>query len=424
MRKSIAWFFVLMVSAAMLFAAGEQEGGGADEVTTLRVWGWLFSQGEGPVLRDLIAEFDESREDVVVEIMEIPWNQARDQILVMSQAGDVPDLIGVNRNWLLEFISLGLIADLTPYVERVPGLRTQFFEAVRGEYDGRVWVMPYSGGNSALVYNKTLFDELGLEPPTTMDEFVEIGRQIADPASNRFATQFGISEANTTGANVCNIGPILYSFGGAYIENRRAAFNGPAGVAALEWMIELERSGIAAPGSTTVDARGMREMMAGNIAAMTFDGAWGTPFYTNYPEIEIGVAPMPRGANVGTVVNIANWGIAEQSENKEEAWDLLSFLMEPENMLRLFREADAMPIIPEYAQLPEFAEKAGFLDTLAASDNYFQTGSVPRESELYRIVVRAYQEAFLGVKSPQEALDDAAAEYDAILAEFFSQTRS
>lgn len=421
MRKSIFAILVMLFSVAMAFAGGGQEGGGADEVTTLRVWSWLFTQGEGPVLRELIQEFDDSREDLVVEIMEIPWNQARDQILVMSQARDMPDLIGVNRNWLLEFISLELIEDLTPYVDQVSGLRTQFFEPVRGEYDGRVWVMPYSGGNSALVYNRTLFDELGLEPPTTMDEFVEIGRQIADPAANRFATQFGLSEANTTGANVTNIGPILYTFGGSYIDGQRAAFNSPEGVAALEWMIELERSGIAAPGSTSVDSRGMREVMAGNIAAMTFDGAWGTPFYNNYPEIEIGIAPMPRGANVGTVVNIANWGIAEQSENKEEAWDLLAYLMEPENMLRLFREANAMPIMPEYAELPEFAARSGFLETLARSDNYFQTGSVPRESELYRIIVRAYQEAFLGVKTPQQALDDAAAEYDELLSEFFAQ---
>jgi multiple sugar transport system substrate-binding protein len=412
----------MVFSAAMLFAAGGQEEDGPGDVTTLRVWSWLFTQGEGPVLRELVEEFDESREDLVVEIMETPWNQARDQILVMSQAGDMPDLIGVNRNWLLEFISLEMIEDLTPFVEQVPGLRTQFFEAVRGEYDGRVWVMPYSGGNSALVYNKTLLDELGLEPPTTMDQFVEIGRQIADPSSNRYATQFGISEANTAGANVCNIGPILYSFGGSYVENERAAFNSPEGVAALEWMIELERSGIAAPGSTTVDARGMREVMAGNIAAMTFDGAWGTPFYNNYPDIEIGIAPMPRGENVGTVVNIANWGIAEQSENKEEAWDLLAYLMEPDNMLRLFREANAMPIIPEYAELPEFSDKAGFLETLAQSDNYFQTGSVPRESELYRIIVQAYQEAFLGAKSPQEALDDAADAYNEILDEFYAQS--
>lgn len=424
MRRSFFVVIVVLFSVAMVFAGGQEEAEGAEDVTTLRVWGWLFTQGEGPVLRELIQEFDESRDDLVVEIMETPWNQARDQLLVMSQANDMPDLIGVNRNWLLEFISLGLIEDLTPYVEEIPGLRTQFFEAVRGEYEGRVWVMPYSGGNSALVYNKTLFDELGLEPPTTMEEFVEIGQQIADPSSNRYATQFGISEANTTGANVCNIGPILTSFGGTYVEGQRAAFNSPEGVAALEWMIELERAGIAAPGSTSVDARGMREVMAGSIAAMTFDGAWGTPFYNNYPEIEIGVAPMPRGTNVGTVVNIANWGISEQSENKEEAWDLLAFLMEPKNMLRLFRDANAMPIIPEYAEMPEFAEQAGFLETLAESDNYFQTGSVPRESELYRIVVQAYQEAFLGAKTPQAALDDAADAYDAILEEFYAQTQS
>lgn len=422
MRKLITVAFMLMLTIGLVFGGGQEESTDSD-VTTLRVWGWLFTEGEGPVLKALIEEFDDSREDIRVEIMETPWNQARDQLLVMSQAGDMPDLIGVNRNWLLEFISLGIIEDLTPYVEEVDGLREQFFEPVRGEHDGKVWIMPYSGGNSALVYNKGLFDERGLEPPETMEEFVELSRRLSDPSSNRFATQFGLSEANTTGANVCNIGPILTSVGGTYVEDRKAAFNSPEGVAALEWMMMLEEEGLAAPGSTTVDARGMREQMAGGVAAMTFDGAWGTPFYNNYPEIEIGIAPMPEGSDVGTVVNIACWGISEASENKEEAWDLLSFLVKPENMLRLFQEGNVIPIIPEYAEMPEFQEKyAGFLTTLAESDNYFQTGSVPQESELYRLVVQAYQEAFLGAKSPQKALDDAAAEYNEILAEFYAET--
>ena len=80
-----------------------------------------------------------------------------------------------------------------------------------------------------------------------------------------------------------------------------------------------------------------------------------------------------------------------------------------------------MPTIPEFAEMPEFKSKyAGFLTTLAESDNYFQTGSLPQEGEMYRILVQAYQKAFLGTMSVQEALDEAAAEYNAILDEFYN----
>jgi ABC-type glycerol-3-phosphate transport system substrate-binding protein len=412
---------VLLGMTLVSFVSAKGQDDAAPEVKTLRVWSWLFTQGEGPVLRSLIEDFDASREDIEVEIMETPWNQAHDQILLMSQTRDMPDLIGVNRTWLVEFDSLGILEDLSDNVASVPGLGDQFFEPVKGELNGKTLVLPYSGGNAALIYNKGLFDELGLQPPATIEEFVEVAEAISDPAANRFATQFCIAESNVAGANVCNLGPILYSFGAQYVENRKAAFNSPEGVAAIQWMIDLENNGLAAPGSITVDARGMREQLAGGAAAMTFDGAWGTPFYNNYPEVEIGIAPMPRGMNTGTVVNIANWGIPANGEKKEEAWALLSYLMEKENMLRLFREGNVMPTIPEFAEMPEFKSKyAGFLTTLAESDNYFQTGSLPQEGEMYRILVQAYQKAFLGTMSVQEALDEAAAEYNAILDEFYN----
>jgi ABC-type glycerol-3-phosphate transport system substrate-binding protein len=415
MKRFIVLVLLVTVGLAPLFGGGSREQAD-DGVTTLVVWEWISTEGEGEVLQALLAEFDAQNPDIRIESLTTPWGQARDEILLMSQAGNVPDLIGVNRNWLHEFVQLNMLEDLTPYVESVPGLRTKFYEPVRGEMDGTVYVLPYSGGNSALVYNQGEFRARGLQPPTTLEEFVEIGRELSNPAQNQFGTAWALSEANVTGANVVNIGPLLTSFGGQYVVDGRAAFNSEAGLATLEWMMQMEEDGIAAPGSTTIDAREMRELMAGETIFMTVDGAWGTPFYNQYPEIEIGIAPMPRGLEVGTVVNIMNWGIPQAAENKDEAWRLLEFLMEDENLLRLYREGNVMPVTAEHGGMEEFTEiYAGFLETLDQSQNFFQTGSVPQESELYRIVVDAYQEAFLGAKTPQQALDDAAAAYDRIL---------
>lgn len=419
MKRILVFLWMLVFVGIATFAAGQQDG--KQEKIKLKVWSWIYNQGEGPVIKAVMQDYRELHPEIEIEEIDTPWAQAHDKFIVMIQSNDVPQLTSVNRNWLTEFVSIGVLTDLTDRVDSVAGMRDKYYNAVKGELDGKVWVLPYSGGNAALIYNKKVFEEKGLKPPTTLQEFVEVGKILSDPASNKYATQLCIAESNATGAHVCNYGPILYSFGGKYLENNKAAFNSSEGVAAMEWMVSLEKElGIAGPGSITVDARGMRESLAGGSSFMNFDGSWGTPFYNKYPDIEIGIAPMPKGVSMGTVINIMNWGIPEKAKDKDAAWDLLKFIESDENMLRLFQDASVMPNMPKFGEMPEFQEKfSGFLKTMADSDNFFQTGSVPHESDLYKIIVRAYQKAFLGEATATVALDDAAAEYNKLLARFY-----
>ena len=231
-----------------------------------------------------------------------------------------------------------------------------------------------------------------------------------------------MSESNVTGANVCNFGPILYTFGGSYVKNKKAAFNQEAGVKAMQWMIDMEQNyKIATPGSITIDARRMREIMAAEDILMSFDGAWGTPFYANYPDLDIEYVQMPAAENIGTVINIANWGISKESKVKDAAWDFLQYIYSDENLALLNKDGN-MPITPSLGNTQENqAQYSGFLDTLANSDNFFPTGAVPNETELYRIIVKAYHEAMLGEKSVKQALDDAATEYNELLDKFYAK---
>lgn len=251
-----------------------------------------------------------------------------------------------------------------------------------------------------------------------------IAPKLTDAANNKFATQFCIAEKNVTGAHVCNIGPVLTSFGGTYVKDRKAAFNSPEGVQAFQWMIDLEKNGLAAPGGITVDAKNMREAFASERVYTTFDGAWGVTFYNNFPDLKWDVSRMLKKKDVGTVVNIMCWGMAKSSKNPDAAWNLLSHIQSDDMLLKYFRDGNVMPSTKKHGALPEFQTRyKGFLDTYAQTTNYFQTGSVAQESELYRILVEAYHKAFLGQMSVKAALDEAAAKYNTAAEEFYARYR-
>ena len=87
------------------------------------IWEWISTQGPGAVYQEILQSYRDSHPDVEVESISTPWNQAHDKVLLMQQADQVPDIIGVNRNWLVEFTALDIIEDLTPYVTKIPGMR-------------------------------------------------------------------------------------------------------------------------------------------------------------------------------------------------------------------------------------------------------------------------------------------------------------
>ncbi|MDR9432213.1 MAG: extracellular solute-binding protein, partial [Natronomonas sp.] len=80
---------------------------------------------------------------------------------------------------LTEYAKTGLIEPITEEAENLEwfdGYVDSTIDAMR--YDGEIYALPYTGNGRAFVYRIDIFDELGLEPPETAEEFLEVGRTI------------------------------------------------------------------------------------------------------------------------------------------------------------------------------------------------------------------------------------------------------
>lgn len=77
-------------------------------------------------------------------------------------------------------VEAGLIKDLTDLAPDT--IDTISATAAAYELDGRTYALPFSIGLVGFWYNTDLFDEAGVEPPTTMDELYDVidGLKAAD----------------------------------------------------------------------------------------------------------------------------------------------------------------------------------------------------------------------------------------------------
>lgn len=170
---------------------------------------------EQPAL-DAFAEqveaFEQENPDVDVTEREYTWTGTT--FAAELAGGTLPDVFTIPFTDGRSLIQQEQIADISELVAELP-YAARFNEAViaNGQADdGRILALPTEAYGQALHYNRTLFEQAGLdpdEPPTSWPEVREAARQIAEQTGQ---TGFGqLTQSNTGGWILTTL---AYSLGG------------------------------------------------------------------------------------------------------------------------------------------------------------------------------------------------------------------
>ena len=158
----------------------ETASGDATEV----VFWHAMGGGQGEALEKLTKQFEEENPDVKITLQSQEDYGKLNQTLVSSLQSpkDLPTITQAYPDWILQFDQAGLVTDLTDYVKGedgiddyediLPGIRDEI------EQDGKILGIPFNKSTEVFWYNKDLFDELGLEVPTSFEELAEVSKKI------------------------------------------------------------------------------------------------------------------------------------------------------------------------------------------------------------------------------------------------------
>ena len=154
----------------------DPEGGKAEG--TVELW-HFFSGREADAVAEVVADFEEKFPDIDVEVRPEQDDEKMRQAIA---AGKGPD-VGVSYSTAVvgSFCSTGAFQDLGPWLERDGVSEDIFPKLVRDytEFDGVRCAMPMLADSFGLYYNKTLFEEAGLDgPPKTAEELTEMAKKL------------------------------------------------------------------------------------------------------------------------------------------------------------------------------------------------------------------------------------------------------
>lgn len=267
---------------------------------------------------------------------DVPFGEFQSKIIAEVTAGSAAfDLIAYVDAWgpsisqYMEPLDSYIEADGWD-LENYPGAYLRAGETA----DGMRFGLPMRGHPFMFFYRADLFEEQGLEVPTTWEE-VEAAAEVlkgAYPDIYPLSVYYGIN----AGQNLFWWEALLWGNGGDVLdENNRPIFNSPEGVEATERYISWIEKGYTSPGSVAFNEQeGNQEFNQGRAAM--FVGWWWmysrmTNCETNPAEVcenaLFAKTPSWEGGTAASYGHIWNVGINAASENKEAAWEYMKFML-------------------------------------------------------------------------------------------------
>lgn len=293
-----------------------------------------------PYFRALVTDFNASQDEVRVTL------DTSSNLQAGFLRGNPPDIALLNYNMeMARFMERGALSDLSS-MDEAQRIRPDVQELVDqyATYPGRTSVLPYSVQAASVIYNIEIFDELGLEVPTTWDELIAVCDALLDAGVTPFYATF--ADPWTVGQ-----GWFDYTVGGSvdvadfYDRMREIGTEvGPdSDVSFSSTFAEpVNRMTLLATQYVNADAAS-RGYGDGNLAfaqgraAMYLQGPWAfSEIAKTDPDLRLGTFPLPvtddpADLKVRVNIDLAAW-IPEASRHQDEARIFLEYLFQQEIM--------------------------------------------------------------------------------------------
>ena len=385
---------------------------------------WKTTEVGEKFMGELKAAFEKDHPEVKLTFVDSPFAGFHDKAIVLHQAKKLADVLLVQVDWVAEFADLGMLEPLDGWIAKEPpafmqGIPTAFHQKWRGKQ----YYLPIESGTVAMFYNTDIFKAAGVaEPPKTWAEFAEVARKVTNPDKKTFAVTATLAVEPPTNATY-DIYPLILQAGGQILDpaTNRAAFNSPEGVKAIEHYVErVNKDKIAVPGILSNGEKEKRANFAAGNVAMMFEGPWGVAIQKQLnPNLNYNIAPLPVGATSGGIVRGSLNTVTTNAENKEAAWKFVRWLSSPVGSAMWAKGTGGFPSRIDVANQDWFKEQklfSAFTTQMERPNAQSPFLVMPNAVQMNKIITTEVQNVVQGKKAAKQALDDAAAEWNKILA--------
>jgi len=376
----------------------------------ITVWSWSTNAAE---IADL---FMEEHPDIEVELInpgDGPTTQERTATAFQAGTG-APDVVMIEHDDVFENAAQGYIVPLTDF--GIDEIADDFAPSLISQltYDGEVYGTPIDGSPMALFYRADLFEQAGIEPPATWDEFATAAETLKTALPDSFIANTPFAEGGIP-RMFWQTGSGPFTIDG---ENIAVDYDSEAYTEVVDYWLDLHERGLTA--DLPIWSPEWNAGFADGTMAAWIGPGWAPVILGSSAESSAGawaVATLPSwdaDAPASPEWGGSSYTVTEQSENKAAAAEYVKWVNhDPAAYELLFELTGSFPVLNEYLNDEEFLSTPfEFFGDQPVNQVLAEAMKVvptdwqwtPFNSEVNRVTDEELQSLLEGTISSQEAL--------------------
>ncbi|HEY9877371.1 MAG TPA: sugar ABC transporter substrate-binding protein [Leptolyngbyaceae cyanobacterium] len=369
----------------------------------------------------LISQFEAQNAGIKVRWVDVPWADMQSKILTAVSAGTAPDVVNLNPDFASQLASKNA---WLPLDEKLPA-------DAKATYLPKIWQantlnnqsfgLPWYLTTNITLYNQDLLKQAGIQaPPKTYAELAQVAQQMKEKTGKyAFFTTFVPEDSADVLQSLVQMGVTLVD------DQGKAAFNTPAGKAAFQYWTDLyQKELLPREVLTQGHRRGIELYQSGETALLSTGAEFLGTIETNAPDIAkvTGSSPQITGETGKQNVAVMNLVIPRSTDVPDAALKFALYVTNDANQLTFAKAANVLPSTAKavkdsyFTQPPADAAPTTLARSVSASQMDKAEVLIPAMEDvkaLQKIIYDNLQAAMLGQKPVDQAVQDAAAEWDA-----------
>jgi multiple sugar transport system substrate-binding protein len=369
-------------------------------------------------LNEMIAIFEAAHPHIKIKVETAPYDNYFSRLQTIIAGGMAPDIFELNYENFVTYASRGLLLDLNPLAAADSSFDNSIHYPRAKEafsYNGMQLGLPATFSTVVLFYNKDMFDQAGVAYPQenwTWTDAVTAAKQLNDPSASVYGLHSGVQFwefYKKAAQNNCQF----------FNEDKtEVLINSPECVEALETMISFVQTENVMPSAAEMGGISDGDLFLQEQLAMTVTGIWMFAAFRDAPfnwdiEVEPGMAQNATHFFANAV------SVFAASKHPQEAYEWVKFFTSDPEMARIRVDSGwELPALNNQSYFDAYLQQSPPGNRQAVF-NSLQYAIVPpviaRQGEMQDAVNLVLEQVMLGQITPQQALDRAKVEIEALL---------
>ncbi len=410
---------LLCLLSLLLVSCSPGENSGNVANAEIRFWNG-FTGPDGATMEKIVKQL-ERETGIRVKMQIIPWSTYYDKLVLSLAYGGAPDVFICHANRIAEFARYGVFRPLDDLIQADKGFNSSDFLPniwKAGQYEGKQVGLPLDCHPQGLYYNLGLFREAGIvdaqgnpKPPETWEEFLDAARRLTkDKDGDGRPDQWGFAFTWLR----TNWITFISQHGGSILspDLKRAVLAESPAVRATQQMCDIiNRYGVAPKPEGFDSWMGFRQ---GRVA-MAIEGIYMLSSVEEQKGLEYAGAPVPSFGPRRAVWGGSHMLCMPKDLSPERAQLVWRFMRYLSDHSLDWAEGGQIPVRRSLLNQSRFRRmRVQYAFAKQLPYVVFEPAS-HKSTEIMPFYDAAIEAALLGIKSPQDALNEAARRIQQVL---------